>query len=65
MVPEIQGMTEFFCHSGPLFLPFDPPNNPKNQNFKIMKKKKKRKMPEDMILLHLRTRNEYHMISGA
>ena len=37
MVPEIffEGV---FCHYGPFFLFFDPPNNLKNQNFEKMKK---------------------------
>ena len=30
--------TDFFCHFE-LFLPFYPPNDPKNQNFEKMKKK--------------------------
>ena len=35
-----------FCHLGS-FLPFDPPKNPKTQNFeKILK------TPEDSIILH-------------
>ena len=32
-------MDRVFCHFGP-FLPFDPPSNPKNQNFERMKKNK-------------------------
>ena len=37
MVPEIKGtMDKVFCHFGP-FLPFEPPNNPKNQNFENLK----------------------------
>ena len=44
MVPEIQSAKDavFFCQFGP-FLLFDPPNNPKNQNFEKLKKH------EDMI----------------
>ena len=38
-------MTErAFSHFGP-FLPFDPPNNPENQNFEKMKK-----IPGDIII---------------
>ena len=38
-----------FCHFG-LFLPFYPPNNPKNQNFEKLKK-----MPAIIIILHMCT----------
>ena len=46
-----------FCH----FLPFDPPNNPKNQNFEKMKKKPL----EIIITLHKYTINDNHMIYGS
>ena len=39
------------------FLHFDPPNNPKNQNFEKMKK-----TPGDIIILHLFTTNSNHMM---
>ena len=53
MVPEIKSTrTEFFVISGH-FLPFDPPNNPKNQNFEKEK-------PGDIISLHLCTTNDDH-----
>ena len=39
--------TELFVILGH-FLPFDHPNNPKNQNFEIIKK-----TPEDIVILHL------------
>ena len=39
MVPEVQ-QTELFDILGNFF-PFQPPDNPKNQNFKTEKKKKK------------------------
>ena len=42
------------------FLPFDPPNNPKNQNFEKMKK-----MPGDIIILHLCSINDNHMMLGS
>ena len=42
-------MTEFFVILGH-FLHFDPSNNPKNQNFEKLKK-----MPADIIILHLCT----------
>ena len=38
------------------FLPFYPPNKPKNQNFKIKKK------PGDIIILHMCTTNDNHMM---
>ena len=53
------GWTVFFvilCH----FLLFDPPNNPKNQSFEKMKKKK---TPGD-IILRLHTTND-HMMYGS
>ena len=51
MVPEIWSDTSrSLCHFG-RFLPFYPPN-PKNQNFEEMKK-----MPEDIITLHMCTKN--------
>ena len=41
MVPEIWNATDkTFSHFG-LFLTFYPPNNPENQNFQKMKKRKK------------------------
>ena len=46
MVTDKGMMDRVFCHFGSfwvIFLPFDPPNNPKNQDFESMKKKKKRK----------------------
>ena len=65
-----------FCHFGPFFallpqhwpwklkfektLPFDPPNNPKNQNFGKMKK-----MLEDIIILHLCITNDNHMMYSS
>ena len=42
------------------FLPFYPINNPKNQNFEI-----KEKIPGDIIILHVCTKNENHMIHGS
>ena len=51
-------MTEFFVILSH-FLPFDPPNNLKNQSFNKMKH-----MPEEIIILHLRTTNDDHMMYG-
>ena len=42
------------------FLPFYPPNNPKNQNFEKMKK-----TPGDIIILHMCTINDNHMMYGS
>ena len=42
------------------FLPFYSPNNPKIQNFGKMKKK-----PEDIIILHMCTINDSHMMYGS
>ena len=56
---DIKCKNRVFCHFGP-FLPFDPPNNPKNQNFE-----KHKKTPGDMIILHLCTTNNDHMMYGS
>ena len=50
--------TEFFVILD-RFLPLYPPNNPKNQNFENMKKN-----PGDIIILHLCTINDNHMMYG-
>ena len=47
--------TNFFCHFGPFFALL-PPNNPKNQKFKKLKK-----APGDVIILHKYTKNHDHM----
>ena len=51
--------TEFFVILD-CFLPFYPPNNPKNQNFEKMKK-----TPGDIIILHMCTINDNHMMYGS
>ena len=51
--------TKFFVILGH-FLPFDGPENPKNQNFEEIKK-----MPGDIIILHLCTTNDNHMMYGS
>ena len=56
VVPEIYGTTEYFVILGH-FLPFDPPNNPKNQNSAKMKTKH-----GDIIILHSCTTNDNHMM---
>ena len=42
------------------FLPFYPPIDPENQNFE-----KKKKTPEDIIILQTSTINDSHMIYGS
>ena len=42
------------------FLPFYPPNNPKNQNFEKLKK-----TPGDIIILHMCTIDDNHMMFGS
>ena len=42
------------------FLAFDPPNNLKNQSFEKIKK-----TPEDIIILHLQSTNDDHMVYGS
>ena len=47
------------------FLPFyAPPNNQENQNSK-KKKKKVKKIPGDIIILHMCTIHEDHTMSGS
>ena len=48
-----------FCHFG-LFFALVPPNNQENQIFEKMKK-----MPRDIIRLHMCTINENYMIYGS
>ena len=43
------------------FLPFDPPKNPKNQNFEKIEKKR----PRDIIMLHLCIINDNHIMYGS
>ena len=59
VVPEILSATNRFFVILDHFLPFYPPNNPKNLNFKKMKK-----WPRDGIILHMCTTNENHMMYG-
>ena len=63
MVPEIWSPTDrICCHFGP-FPALLPPNNPENQNFENMKKKKK--TLGDIIILHMSTVNNNHMMNGS
>ena len=60
MLPEIWSATDvIFCHFG-LFFALLTPNNQKSQNFEKMKK-----TPGDIIILHLCTRNDNHMMYGS
>ena len=60
MVPEIwSAMDRIFYHSGSFFALL-PPNNLKNQNFEKMKR-----MPGDIIILHMCTINDNHMMYGS
>ena len=49
-----------FFHFGPYFALL-PPYNPENQNFEKLKKKTKKK-PGDIIILHKYTKNHDHML---
>ena len=63
MVPEIWCVTDVIVisHFGPFFTPLTPlPHSPKNQNFEKMKK-----MSEDIIILHMHSKNYDQMIYGS
>ena len=56
---DIKCKEQSFCHFES-FLPFDSPNNPKNENFeKIIK------ALGDIIILHLCTTNDDNMMYGS
>ena len=58
MVPEIWSVTELLfilCH----FFPFYPPNNPETQSFEM------KKTTGAIIILHMCTRDDNHMIYGS
>ena len=60
MVSEIWSVTDIiFCHFGPFFALL-PLNNPKNQNFEKMKK-----TAGYIIILHMHTINDSHMMYGS
>ena len=60
MVLETWSMTDrIFCHFGLFFLPFYPPNNPKNHNFE-----KLIKAPWYIITLHMCTINDNQIMYG-
>ena len=56
---DMECKTEFFVILDH-FLPFYPPNNPKNLNFEKMKK-----LHQDIIILHMCTINDNHMMYGS
>ena len=61
MVPQIcRAKDRIFCHFG-VFLLFHPPNNPKNENFEKIEKK----LPGDIIILHICNINDNHMMYGS
>ena len=60
MVPKIWRMTDRIFVILDHFLPFYPPNNPKNQNFDKIKK-----LPTDTIILQMCTINDNHMMYGS
>ena len=61
MIPQIwRAMDIIFCHFGPFFALLPVYNNPKNQNFEKMKKR-----PGDIIILHMCTINDNHMMYGS
>ena len=53
---QIWSNDRFFCHFGPFFALL-PHNDPENQNFE-----KSKKMPGDIIFLHMCIINEDHMM---
>ena len=60
MVPEIWSERSRIFDILNCFLPFYPPNNPKNQNLEKMKK-----TPRDNTILHMCTINDDHMMYGS
>ena len=60
-IPEISCVTDVivFFHFG-LFFALSPPKNPKNQNFE-----KEKKMPGNIIILHMCTKNYDQMMCGS
>ena len=56
MVPEIWSATDRIFVILDRFLPFYPPNDPKSQNSEKMKV-----IPEDIIILQMRTINDSHI----
>ena len=58
MVPEILNVKEIFFWT--IFCPFNPPNNPKYQNFE-----KTKETPGGIIILHICTKNDNHVMYGS
>ena len=64
MAPEICSVTDRILSFWTIFCPFTPPpNNQENQNSK--KKKKVKKIPGDIIILHMCTIHEDHTMYGS
>ena len=59
MAPQTWSMTDRIVILNH-FLPFYPPNSLKNQNFEKLKK-----MPRDIIILHMCTLNDNNMMYGS
>ena len=59
MLPEVKGMADRIFVILDHFLISDPPVDPENQNFEKMKK-----MTGDIIVLHMCTKNDDHLIYG-
>ena len=61
MVPKIQSETDrIYCYFGPFFA-LSPPHNLENQNFE----KRKKKISGDIIILHMCTKNQNHMMYAS
>ena len=60
MVPEIWNATDRILFHFQLYFAVLYPKNPTNENFEKMKKN-----PEDIIILHMRTINDNHMMYGS
>ena len=59
-IPEIWRVTDVIIFHFGLFFPVLPPNSPKNQTFKKMKK-----TPGDIIILNMCTKNYDQMTYGS
>ena len=53
------GSWDIFCHFGPLFALLSPYNNEKSKFWE------NEKIPGDIIILHMRTKNDNHMMYGS
>ena len=65
MTPEIKGATvKFFCHFAPFFA-LPPPENLENQNFEKLKKTPENFIILHIIILHMCTITDNHMMYGS